>query len=529
MTNFVKTNHVNSKPFASTWLNQIKIGDFNGDGAADFVVARISQDLGTTPTPLQVYLGDGLGGFSDQTSSLFIDGEPRVNYVPRMIVDDFNGDGVSDIFCIDNGIDKEPFTGGQNELFLSSGGKLLNATNNLPQGMKNNHGASVGDVNKDGHLDILVNALMSDGNDLQINDGGGRFISSPGLMPNLAITNPYSGVGTLPQTNTYSGLIDVNNDGYVDMILGAWDNPTSPNPSQIFLNNRSGSFAGTAPLNLPRTGVNKEIILDIKPIDLNGDALADLAISATNSGDSYTYYHTAYIQLLVNDGSGKFHDETEARFPQNKSASAYGTWYKSIEVIDINHDGFSDMVLDDDNYIGKVMLNDGQGNFTQIAQTDPWQKVAVGDVNNDGMSDLILSSSSGDFDTYINTMANGHIYKANFGGDNLLGSSTADTFISGDGNDKFTGNGGVDIAKMHGISSNYSITTANGITTVNDNTMADGIDTLVNISRIQFTDKTIALDINGNAGQAYRVYQAAFDRKPDNGGLKYWIDVMDTE
>lgn len=33
-------------------------------------------------------------------------------------------------------------------------------------------------------------------------------------------------------------------------------------------------------------------------------------------------------------------------------------------------------------------------------------------------------------------------------------------------------------------------------------------------------------DINGLAGQAYRLYQAAFDRQPDAGGLGYWIDQL---
>jgi hypothetical protein len=527
MTNFVKTNHADTAQFPSTWVDQIKTGDFNGDGKADFVVSRLNNDLGTTATPLQVYLGDGHGNFTDQTALVFKDGTPTVHWVPRMIVTDFNGDGVSDLFCIDQGIDKLPYTGGQNALFLSSGGKLSTATSNLPQGLTFNHGASVADVNKDGHLDILDNALMFDGNDLQVQDSSGRFVSSPSLMPNLAITNPYSGVGTLPQTNTFSGLIDVNGDGFPDMILGDWDNATSSKTSQVFLNNGHGSFAGVSPINLPKSGVNNEIVLDVKPIDLNGDGLPDLALSITSGGDASTFYRTAYVQLLVNDGNGKFHDETSARLPQSMTASASGTWYKSIEVVDINHDGFSDMVLDDDNASAKVMLNDGKGNFNLIETFQYGKKVAVGDVNNDGMSDLIVESSSGGFDTYINTMTNGRIYKANFGGDTLHGSSGADTFISGDGNDKFTGNGGTDVVKMHGVSSNYTITSANGITTVKDSANVDGTDTLINISRVQFTDKTVALDISGNAGQAYRVYQAAFDRKPDSSGLKYWIGAMD--
>ncbi|MBI3231368.1 MAG: DUF4214 domain-containing protein [Burkholderiales bacterium] len=52
----------------------------------------------------------------------------------------------------------------------------------------------------------------------------------------------------------------------------------------------------------------------------------------------------------------------------------------------------------------------------------------------------------------------------------------------------------------------------------------------VNISgaqRLIFSDAAIALDIDGVAAQAYRIYQAAFNRTPDSGGLGYWLKAMD--
>src|SRR5690606_11441005 len=55
----------------------------------------------------------------------------------------------------------------------------------------------------------------------------------------------------------------------------------------------------------------------------------------------------------------------------------------------------------------------------------------------------------------------------------------------------------------------------------------DGTDTLWNVERLQFSDGTLAFDLNGNAGQAYRLYQAAFERTPDADGLSYWIGQMD--
>jgi hypothetical protein len=50
---------------------------------------------------------------------------------------------------------------------------------------------------------------------------------------------------------------------------------------------------------------------------------------------------------------------------------------------------------------------------------------------------------------------------------------------------------------------------------------------LANVERLQFSDQTVALDIKGNAGESYRLYQAAFNRTPDKVGLGYWIDSMD--
>ena len=45
--------------------------------------------------------------------------------------------------------------------------------------------------------------------------------------------------------------------------------------------------------------------------------------------------------------------------------------------------------------------------------------------------------------------------------------------------------------------------------------------------RLTFSDANIALDIDGNAGQAHRIYKAAFDRAPDLGGLGFWINTLD--
>jgi hypothetical protein len=46
-------------------------------------------------------------------------------------------------------------------------------------------------------------------------------------------------------------------------------------------------------------------------------------------------------------------------------------------------------------------------------------------------------------------------------------------------------------------------------------------------ARLRFADTSLAFDFDGNAGTAFRLYRAAFDRWPDAAGLGYWIGLMD--
>lgn len=78
-------------------------------------------------------------------------------------------------------------------------------------------------------------------------------------------------------------------------------------------------------------------------------------------------------------------------------------------------------------------------------------------------------------------------------------------------------------------SSSYSVSMMyNGLTITSLN--SSEVDRLTGIERIKFTDKSVAFDIEGNAGQAYRIYRAAFDRDPTKGdmaGLGFWISQID--
>ena len=317
------------------------------------------------------------------------------------------------------------------------------------------------------------------------------------------------------RTNTQSGLIDVNGDGHADVILGRWDNEFSAATSQVLLNNGKGDFTKIAPIDLPASSIAKEIILDVKSIDLNHDGRPDLMLSVTNGGS--TFYLTPSIQLLINDGGGKFHDETEARLPA-AIQSQFGTgWIMELTNTDMNRDGFDDILMTSasDSVASRLLMNQGDGTFKPS-----WSSVVGGrtialDVNNDGMDDLL---------TYANGTA---IVDMNIMGRTLRGTATGDSLRSSRGNDNIDGGAGIDSVSFGGTRASFTITKGNGGYVLTDKVSLYNVDQLVNIERVIFNDSVLALVIDGNGGQAYRLYQAAFNRVPDPAGVGFWISMMD--
>ncbi|PSL14104.1 uncharacterized protein DUF4214 [Marinobacterium halophilum] len=118
------------------------------------------------------------------------------------------------------------------------------------------------------------------------------------------------------------------------------------------------------------------------------------------------------------------------------------------------------------------------------------------------------------------------------GGEDVLQGSQGNDYLQGfAGNDRLEGGAGTDTAVFQGNRDEYQIQAqGEGAFLVTDNqTGRDGQDTLVNIQRLAFDDGMLARDSgsDGVAGQAYRLYQAAFDRTPDEAGLGYWVRQMD--
>ncbi|WP_462381143.1 DUF4214 domain-containing protein [Pseudomonas sp. Marseille-QA0892] len=110
-----------------------------------------------------------------------------------------------------------------------------------------------------------------------------------------------------------------------------------------------------------------------------------------------------------------------------------------------------------------------------------------------------------------------------------IGTPGPDRFYATNQPETFSGNGGLDVVNYNARHDSYTVTSTMGGYVVASNARAADKDLLIGIERIDFYDGTMAIDVGGGAtaGMAYRVYQAAFDRKPDTPGLKFWIGEMD--
>ncbi|HUR89811.1 MAG TPA: DUF4214 domain-containing protein [Ramlibacter sp.] len=108
----------------------------------------------------------------------------------------------------------------------------------------------------------------------------------------------------------------------------------------------------------------------------------------------------------------------------------------------------------------------------------------------------------------------------------VVGTNAADSFTVTPEHTDYEGGAGVDIASLPGPHDSYLIS-AGSTTTVR--APDGGVYLLHDVERLHFADATVAIDtgVEGHAGAAYRLYQAAFGRAPDQPGLEFQIHAMD--
>jgi hypothetical protein len=105
------------------------------------------------------------------------------------------------------------------------------------------------------------------------------------------------------------------------------------------------------------------------------------------------------------------------------------------------------------------------------------------------------------------------------------GGAGNDTLAGAMGNDWVDGGAGFDTVHYAMSGAGVTVSALAGGYRVTD---GKGIDeNVAGVELLAFNDRAIALDMEGTAADAYRLYRAAFDRPADRAGLGYWIAQMD--
>ena len=158
---------------------------------------------------------------------------------------DYNGDGWTDLYVANDREENQLWINRHDGTFENLG--LISGTALGPFGQpKSGMGVDAGDVDDDGDEDLVVTNLAGEGHDLYVNDGKGAF----------ANTAAVAGIGhrSLPYTGFGAGWLDVDNDGWLDLLTvnGSVQIPDTPSPEgalaplgqarQLFRNLGNGRF-----------------------------------------------------------------------------------------------------------------------------------------------------------------------------------------------------------------------------------------------------------------------------------------------
>jgi hypothetical protein len=162
---------------------------------------------------------------------------------------------------------------------------------------------------------------------------------------------------------------DYDNDGYDDVFISA------VGQSHLFHNNGNGTFSDvTARAGL--SGIN-EFSTSAAWVDYDNDGRLDLVVAnyvqwtpekdlfCTLDGAHKSYctpesYAGASLRLWHNLGNGRFEDATRKSGLYDPSSKGLG-----IAILDVNGDGWPDVVLANDTQPNKLYLNNRNGTFTE--------------------------------------------------------------------------------------------------------------------------------------------------------------------
>lgn len=240
-----------------------------------------------------------------------------------------------------------------------------------------------GDVNGDGLEDVYAGGGSGQAGSIYIQTKNGKFVKR----------NEASFDADKLSEDADAVFFDANNDGFNDLyvVSGGYHNYAPDDvllQDRLYINDGKGNFTKVSNA-LPEMHVSKSCV---RVTDINNDGHPDLFVGGRVIPGRYP--ETPQSFLLINDGKGKFTDQTTNIAPALQKAGMVtdAAW------IDVNGDNKKDLVV-----IGEWMpvtiyinnngkLENRTKNYFDNEYTGWWNKLSTGDFNHDGKPDLIVGN-----------------------------------------------------------------------------------------------------------------------------------------
>lgn len=240
----------------------------------------------------------------------------------------------------------------------------------------------IADVNGDGLEDLYLGGAKHQPGKLFLQNRQGGF---------EAAANP-AFVNDKVAEDVDAVFFDANGDDLPDLYVVSGGNEffgrAEALRDRLYLNEGDGAFRKTEE-SLPELYANGACV---KPADFDNDGDMDLFIGSRSVPRLYGVIPASY--LLINDGNGKFTDETSSRAP---GLSKVGMVTDAVWV-DLNKDGYQDLVVVGE-WMPITIFHNLKGELVNVTQeyglqntSGWWNTIAAADFNQDGLVDLVAGN-----------------------------------------------------------------------------------------------------------------------------------------
>jgi Bacterial Ig-like domain (group 3)/FG-GAP-like repeat len=366
-------------PSGGTNASSVAVADLNGDSVPDLVVTNWSGEANGDGT-VSVLLGTGNGTFGTPVSY-----DAGVQAANSVAVGDVNGDGVPDLIvaglctiCVR----------GLVSVLLGNGDGTFQSAITYGSGGVSPHSVAVADLNGDGKLDLIVanyfntfSNATSGAIGVLLGNGDGTFQTAVaydtvgigatdvavadlrGINKLDLVVSDYAycpqygqgcivvllgnGNGTFQPAvavasgSGYSSVVvaDVNGDHVPDIVATTGSLPDGDGEVDVLIGNGNGTFQTAVAYDAGGKQAESAVAADV-----NGDGKPDLIVAnACTTGSEYCS-SDGVVDILLNSGNGIF--QPPVTYSSNGSAiSSDGDSSEFLAVADVNGDGKPDIVV----------------------------------------------------------------------------------------------------------------------------------------------------------------------------------------